>query len=110
MRQVLARKDLPEVVLCSNDDWAAGVMKACGQAGIPIPEKIGVTGNDGTVISGYGYIPLTTTIQPLAAMAGKAMELLSLLIENQPIPEESRMLKIPGEVAWRDSTRRLRRD
>ncbi|HRJ74068.1 MAG TPA: LacI family DNA-binding transcriptional regulator [Terrimicrobiaceae bacterium] len=110
MRQVLARKELPEVVLCANDDWAAGVMKACGQAGIPIPEKISVTGNDGTVISGYGYIPLTTTIQPLAAMARKAMELLTLLIEKEPLPEDSRMLKIPGEVAWRDSTRVIHRD
>lgn len=110
MRQILVRKELPEVVLCSNDDWAAGVMKACGQAGIPIPEKIGVTGNDGTVISGYGYIPLTTTIQPLATMAHKAMELLRLLIDKQPLPDELRMLKIPGEVAWRSSTRCMPKD
>jgi len=106
IRQILARKELPEVVLCANDDWAAGAMKACGQAGLSIPDQIGITGNDGTVISGYGFIPLTTTIQPVSAMARKAMELLGLLIEKKPLPGDAMVIKLPGEVAWRDSTRR----
>jgi DNA-binding LacI/PurR family transcriptional regulator len=105
MRQILARRELPDVVMCANDDWAAGALKACGEEGLRVPEDLAITGNDGTVISGYGYIPLTTTMQPLAEMASKAVDLLRLLIEKKKLPANAMMLKVPGRVAWRKSTR-----
>jgi|GEM_PF-1031253 Transcriptional regulators len=105
MRQILARKELPEVVVCANDDWAAGALKACGSEGVSVPDQMALTGNDGTVMSGYGYIPLTTIIQPLAAMAEKAVEILLSLISKKNLPKSAMTVTLPGEIAWRESTR-----
>lgn len=105
MRQILARKELPEVVVCANDDWAAGALKACGSEGVAVPDQIALTGNDGTVMSGYGYIPLTTILQPLAAMAQKAVEILLSLMAKKTLPKSAMTITLPGEIAWRESTR-----
>ncbi|MFV0338557.1 MAG: substrate-binding domain-containing protein [Chthoniobacterales bacterium] len=103
MLQILARKNLPDVVLCANDNWATGALKACGDFGIKIPEEIGIVGNDGTIISGYGYIPFTTVTQPLEIMARRVVKLLDALIKMEPLPEHS--MKIPGTITWRNSSR-----
>lgn len=109
MRQILARKELPEVVVCANDDWAAGALKACGSEGIAVPEQIAITGNDGTVISGYGYIPLTTIIQPLDEMARRAVDILLRLIQQKKLPKSAMTVTLPGKIAWRESTRHPRK-
>lgn len=105
MRQVLARRELPDVVMCTNDDWAVGALKACGRESIRVPEDIAIAGHDGTVMSGYGYIPVTTTIQPLWEMARRTIDTLTLLIDKKQLPPASGMVKVQGVIAWRASTK-----
>jgi LacI family transcriptional regulator len=105
MRQVLARRELPGVVMCANDDWAVGALKACGRESIRVPEMVAVTGHDGTVMSGYGYIPLTTTIQPLPEMARLTIDALTLLIDKKPLLPAASIVKVPGTIAWRASSK-----
>lgn len=106
MQQILARREWPEVVVCANDDWAAGALKACGSHGVSVPGQMGVTGNDGTLISGYGPVPLTTIVKALPTMAHRVIELLGRLIEGENLTEEDRHLEIPGEIVWRASSRK----
>jgi len=103
--QVLARKELPEVIICSNDDWAMGVLRACGDKGLRVPEDVAIAGHDGTVVAGYGYRPITTVMQPTVALAKRTVQLLQRLIQKQPIPAKEMTSQIRGKIAWRTSTR-----
>jgi DNA-binding LacI/PurR family transcriptional regulator len=106
MQHILARRDLPEVVICTNDDWAIGAMKACGEAGIRIPQDIALAGNDGILISGYGMVPLTTIRLSLDELASEAMSMLLGLIRGEITPAPSEVKKVPGKLLWRASTKR----
>lgn len=44
MRRILDLPERPEVVFCANDDLAFGAMMACLDAGLRVPEDIGVAG------------------------------------------------------------------
>lgn len=105
MLHILARKELPEVVLCSNDDWAAGAMKACGESGLRVPEDIGIAGNDGNLISGYGLVPLTTVHLSLDELAKEATDMLHGMITGKDTAPSAVVKKIPGKLVWRASTR-----
>lgn len=43
---MMLSKDLPEVIICANDNMAVGVIKAFRDHGIRVPEDVGVTGFD----------------------------------------------------------------
>lgn len=105
--QLLARDPLPEVLVCANDDWAAGALRACGEKGLRVPEDLALAGHDGTVISNYGYIPITTVIQDLSALARQTITTLKTLIEKKPLPKKAWRIQIPGHIAWRASTQRV---
>ena len=107
MHHILARKELPEVVICANDDWALGAMKACGAAGIRIPEDIALAGNDGTLVSGYGMVPLTTIQLSLDELAKEAMSLLHGMIREDKNHAPASVSRIPGKLLWRASTQRV---
>ncbi|MEO3946639.1 LacI family DNA-binding transcriptional regulator [Gorillibacterium sp. CAU 1737] len=57
--RVLRKDRLPDVFVCSNDDTAALVLKACKELGISIPGQVGVTGFDD---SRPDAEPLLTTV------------------------------------------------
>lgn len=104
MLHILARKVLPEVVLCSNDDWAAGAMKACGESGLRVPDDIAIAGNDGNLISGYGLVPLTTVHLSLDELAKAATDILHARISGKDTSHSATVKKIPGTLVWRAST------
>ncbi|MBI4024306.1 MAG: LacI family DNA-binding transcriptional regulator [Verrucomicrobia bacterium] len=96
----------PEAVLCSNDEWAAGALAACAEAGVRVPEDIAVTGFDNTLASGYGAVPLTTVEQPVEEMARCAVEILMKRIRGDPTvagSESEMIVKMPGKVIVRHS-------
>lgn len=105
MQQLLQRRQLPDVVMCSNDDWATGALRACGNAGLKIPEDMAVTGNDGTIVGGYGYVPLTTIVLPQEQLARTSLEILQKLINRESLPEADLYRSIPGHILWRSSTK-----
>jgi LacI family transcriptional regulator len=104
MQQILVRKELPEVVLCLNDDWAVGAMKACGEAGFSVPNDIAIVGNDGTKVAGYGLVPITTIQLSLDEMAKEATSMLEALIHQESSPDSNEIRKIPGKLLWRASS------
>lgn len=85
---------LPDVVVCSNDDMAFGVMEAFGKAGIRVPEDVKITGFDALREAiGRGL----TTISRPAQEAGKvSVNILADWIQGKK--PESNLLVLPTRM------------
>jgi DNA-binding LacI/PurR family transcriptional regulator len=104
MSKLLKRAPRPEVVLCSNDDWAMGALTACVEAGLHAPEDIAITGFDNSLVSEYGAVPLTTVAQPLEEMAGKAVELICKMMEGRKPAKSEQLVRVPCHLMIRRSS------
>lgn len=76
-RRILGEKDRPTAIFASNDDMAAGVYTAAHQLGLGVPDDLSVVGFDDQPIAVSLWPALTTVHQPIADMAGRAVELLA---------------------------------
>ena len=54
----------PTAVICANDILAIGVLRACKQIGLRVPDDISVTGFDGLDIMADLWAPITTMAVP----------------------------------------------
>ena len=70
-------KPLPEVFVCSNDHVALGVLKACEEKGIKVPEQLKIVGYD-NIDYARNVNPALTTVQTNANQAG--LEAISILL------------------------------
>lgn len=96
-------RKLPEAVICSNDSWAYGALRACWEKGIRVPEDIAFCGFEDELSSRYGMLPLTTFRQPLDELARRAVGHLVELIENERMGEDS-IESIAGKLIVRASS------
>ncbi len=103
MRALIAQGDLPQAVVCSNDDWVQGAMTACAEEGVRVPHDIALTGFDNVLSGGYGMVPITTAGDPLEEMAGRAMELLKRLMKGKKLKPEEQLVRLPCELIVRKS-------
>ena len=60
MQQLLAHKQAPQAVICSNDLTAMGALGAIHRAGLRVPKDISLVGFDDITMSAYTEPPLTT--------------------------------------------------
>lgn len=77
--------ELPDAVMCGNDDMALSVIECFTENGIRVPKDVAVTGFDAlreAVMRG-----LTTICRPIDRSARKAVEILNSWIEGK-IPQE----------------------
>lgn len=105
MERLLRRRGpRPDVVLCTNDDWALGALTACRRAGLRVPEDIAITGFDGSPAAEFGAVPLTTVIQPNREISQAAVALLLRLIKGERLLPTECLLKLPGKLVVRESS------
>lgn len=100
---LLKRKKLPDAILCSNDDWAIGLLGELHRAGIRVPDDVAVVGFDGATTGGYTIPRLTTIKQNTHLLGEKAAELLFRIMGGEKLSEEERITMIPGELVIRES-------
>jgi LacI family transcriptional regulator len=74
--KLLARKSPPTAIFASNDDMAAAAVSVAHRRGLDVPRDLSVVGFDDTPTATTVWPELTTVRQPIAAMAGSAIELL----------------------------------
>jgi LacI family transcriptional regulator len=104
MQGLIASGDqLPDVLLCQNDDWALGALAACSEAGLRVPEDIAITGFDSTVFGAYGTTPLTSVTQANDEMANNAVQLLIQMIHGEKIAAKDKPTKWPCRLVVRKS-------
>jgi LacI family transcriptional regulator len=73
---LLTRKNPPTATFASNDDMAAAAVSVAHRRGLDVPRDLSVVGFDDTPTATTVWPELTTVRQPIAAMAGSAIELL----------------------------------
>ena len=99
----LAKKRLPDAVVCVNDLMAAGAMDAARiDLGAAVPGQMSVVGFDGAGPAGWASYELTSIRQPVRLMAKAAVSLLMDRIEDHSAPTERRLFigeLIPGSSA-----------
>jgi LacI family transcriptional regulator, galactose operon repressor len=74
--KLLTRKNPPTAIFASNDDMAAAAVSVAHRRGLDVPRDLSVVGFDDTPTATTVWPELTTVRQPIAAMAGSAVELL----------------------------------
>lgn len=73
----LAERDrLPRALVCASDQHALAVLDLLQARGVPVPERVVVTGFDGILAGRLSRPSLTTVRQPMAAMGRLAVEIL----------------------------------
>ncbi len=96
----------PTAIFAANDDMAAGVIRAAGERGIPVPRDLSVCGFDDTPIAHQIYPSLTTIRQPTSEMGRLAtVELLDRIRS----PSGGRMVRVQHTLLFRESTRAPRK-
>jgi len=74
--QLLASRPLPDAILVANDQMALGVLRACAEMGIVVPDQIAVVGYDDTADSAWYTPPLTTVRQAFKEAGERSVEWL----------------------------------
>lgn len=87
-------------VFCYNDQIAVGVLMACRELGLRVPEHLSVVGYDDVDLASYVTPPLTTIHQPKLRLGAIAMQMLLDILEGKAV--QSRIL--PNELVVRAST------
>lgn len=77
----------PTAIFACNDDMAAAAVAVAQRRGLDVPADLTVCGFDDTPIATTIWPALTTILQPTAAMARVAVELLGAAIRGRPIEE-----------------------
>jgi LacI family transcriptional regulator len=93
----------PTAIICSNDRMAFGAMRALQTRGLVVGKDISLVGFDDIPMARYIHPPLTTLRQPINEMGRALFNLLSALINQEPIDSLGGLLFKP-ELQIRQST------
>jgi LacI family transcriptional regulator len=95
------RANLPDAVVCANDQMAIGVLQALATGGVRVPEQLSVTGFD-DIFPGSLFEPsLTTVHQPMRLLGERACARLLDRIARPNMP--TRVELLPTELVLRKS-------
>jgi LacI family transcriptional regulator len=75
-QRLLRSRERPDAIFCANDAMAIGVIGALHEAGVRVPDDIGVVGFDDIPIARFLTPPLTTVRVPIADLGERATERL----------------------------------
>lgn len=102
-REILARPraELPDAVVCGNDQMAIGVMRELQASGLRIPADVAVVGFDDIYVGTLLAPPLTTVRQPMRLLGERACTILLDRIADPTLPHRVELL--PTELIVRES-------
>jgi LacI family transcriptional regulator len=101
VREVLAAGELPDVIVCANDQMAIGAIRELRSAGLRVPADIAVTGFDDVYLGALLTPPLTTVHQPMRQLGERAC---NLLLERIAEPGTARRAeRLPTRLVVRES-------
>lgn len=102
---LLARRDRPDAIVCADDLIAIGVLRACRDLGVVVPDDVQVTGIDDIEFGRYVSPTLTTLSQPTDRMAAEAVRLLSERAGLDGAAREGTRLALSPRLIIRETTR-----
>lgn len=95
----------PEAIFCHSDDAALGIYRGLCDLGMCVPQDVALVGCDGIEDTEYLECPLTTLVQPVAAMCATAWQFLQRRLKQPAAPLQQALLQ--PELALRESSRRM---
>jgi len=90
--EMLTRHEVT-ALFAANDELAVGVLQACRERGIRVPEDLSVVGFDNTILSRIVTPALTTVAQPIYELGRRTVHLLMDGIENESQPKNREVLE-----------------
>jgi LacI family transcriptional regulator len=93
--------ELPDAVVCANDQMAIGVLQAFAKAGVRVPEQVAVVGFDDIFPGSLYDPPLTTVHQPMRGLGERACTRLLERIARPALRPKVELL--PTELVLRSS-------
>ena len=102
-REILAapRRELPDAIVCGNDQMAIGAMRELYRAGIRVPADVAVAGFDDMHLGALITPPLTTVHQPMRLLGERACSCLLDRIADPALPR--RVERLPTRLIVRES-------
>ncbi|WP_298802524.1 LacI family DNA-binding transcriptional regulator [uncultured Pseudokineococcus sp.] len=100
-RRLVDAGDLPEALVCANDQTALGVLDVLLGAGVRVPQDLVLTGFDGIDAAGRSRPRLTTVHQPMVELGRVAVDALLQRLAGPGAPPTTRVL--PVQVLLRES-------
>jgi len=94
--ELVKNQDLPEMIMCANDEMAIGIMEILQKAGYRVPEDIGISGFDDIELASY-FSPKLSSVRINRFEWGRkiAKTMLSLLAKHKTdVHKEQGELKI----------------
>jgi LacI family transcriptional regulator len=103
VREILSapERDLPDAIVCGNDQMAIGAMRELQAAGIRVPADIAVAGFDDISVGGLLTPALTTVRQPMRLLGERACSLLLERIADPALPRRAE--RLPTDLIVRES-------
>ena len=105
MVELLKLDPRPTAVFVANDHMALGVMRSLADAGVRVPEDIGVAGFDDIETARYLTPPLTTMRVDTFELGARAVDRLLLIVTAlaQGVPVERMHQVLPATLVVRGS-------
>ncbi|AWB86327.1 LacI family transcriptional regulator [Mycetocola zhujimingii] len=82
-RELLTSPHPPTAIMAADDEIAVGVLASAHGLGIPVPERLSVTGFDDTPQAAWTTPPLTTVYQHLEGMGAMAVQTILAMAEGR---------------------------
>lgn len=102
LEAVLTRYPDTDAVLFASDVFAAGALLACTRRGIPVPQRLALTGFGDFDVAAHLVPSLTTVAVPAQEIGRLAGSLLLERMQRRPVAERSR--DVGYRVVHREST------
>lgn len=91
LREIMAKKQRPDALICANDLMAIGAIDAArDEFNLSIPQDLSIVGFDGVGPAAWPSYRLTTIRQPVRRMTDAAVTMLLERIANPKLPPEVR--------------------
>jgi len=100
-RRLASSSEVPEAVVCGNDQMAVGAIHVLTAHGLRVPEDVAVVGFDDIPLARHLSPTLTTVRQPSRQLGAVAVETLVALLEGAHLAKRDIML--PTELIVRGS-------
>lgn len=94
VREILAapHRELPDAIVCGNDQMAIGAIRELQAARIRVPADIAVAGFDDILLGALFAPPLTTVRQPMRLLGERACAILLERIADPALPRRTERL------------------
>ena len=99
--QLMTEQPELDAILTFDDDMAVGVLKACSERGVCVPDDIAVTGWQDIPIASYTTPTLTTVRVPRFKMGVTAAQIVFDRLNNKPVEQ---VVSIKPQIIYREST------